>query len=410
MQRQTYDIEDIKTMLLAQCEAVVARYAPPAQGSHTTMGKYYTLNPGRADRSVGSFVIQMSGARAGRWNDFATGERGDLIDLIGLALNVDTKAALREARGFLGLENESPADVARRKAATERAKKLRGQAAQKDREDAARRSRQALAIWLSGQERLRGTPVEYYLRDSRGIDLAQLGRQPRALRYVPKCQYYDQDPETGEVFDAPLPAMAALITDLHGNTVAVHRTYLALDKCGQWGKAQVPRAKKVLGPYAGAAINIWSGAGPRGGKGSSLPTCAPGAHVYIAEGIEDALSVVMLDPDVRVLAAISLSNLGAVKLPKNVSRVTLVADMDESAEAQEALRRAVAHHRNAGRDVRMFQNRWGGKDLNDALRTAHSADRSPAGQGDLKNRRCPAGVSPCETTRGEAVEKTGAAP
>lgn len=380
-------------MLLAQCEAVVARYAPPAKGSHTTMGKYYTLNPGRADRSVGSFVIEMSGARQGRWNDYATGERGDLIDLIGLALNVDTKTALREARGFLGLVNESPEDVRRRKKATERSKELRAQAAQKDREDAARRSRQALAIWLSGQERLRGTPVEYYLRDSRGIDLAQIGRQPAVLRYVRECQCYEQDPQTGEVFDAPLPAMVALVNNLRGDPVAVHRTYLALDPGGKWGKAPVPRPKKVLGRYAGAAINIWRGIGPRGGKPASLPQCPPGSHVFIAEGIEDALSVVMLSPDVRVLAAISLSNLGAVKLPQNVSTVTLVADLDDSPEAQEALRRAIAQHRDAGRNVRIFQNHWGGKDLNDALVSALRADTSPAGQGDLENRRCPTGVS-----------------
>ena len=96
----------------------------------------------------------------------------------------------------------------------------------------------------------------------------------------------------------------------------------------------------------------------------------PGAHVFIAEGIEDALSAVVLKPEVRVLAAISLSNLGHVVLPEAVEHVTLIADLDDNDTARAELDRAIASHQSAGRTVRVFQNRWGGKDLNDALRAA----------------------------------------
>lgn len=365
--RQTYSLEDIKSMLIDRLDVVIDRYAPRASGSHITHGLYYTLNPGRADRSVGSFCVRMGGPKAGRWNDYATGEHGDVLDLIALSLGCDLSDAMREARSLLGLQSDRPEDVERRKRAAAQAAERRRRAEADDRAKRARRGKQAHAIWLSGSAALRGSPVDQYLRDARNIDLARLGRAPGVLRYVPDCFYAHTDPDTGEVIERHMPAMVAIVTDHRGRPVACHRTYLARDAAGRWVKAPVAQAKKVLGDYAGAAIHVWKGIGPRGGKPPGLRDAPAGTHVYIAEGIEDALSAVLLDPSIRVLAAISLSNLGAVRLPDTVSDVTLIADLDENETARRALDRAVAQHQGAGRRVRLFQNRWGGKDLNDAL-------------------------------------------
>ncbi|MFT6668679.1 MAG: hypothetical protein ACJAVZ_000125 [Afipia broomeae] len=141
----------------------------------------------------------------------------------------------------------------------------------------------------------------------------------------------------------------------------------------------MPKAKKVLGDYWTSSIHIWKGIGPRGGKPGSLRDVKPGAHVFIAEGIEDALSAVVLKPEARVLAAISLSNLGHVVLPEAVSNVTLIADLDDNKTARDELDRAIASHQAAGRTVRVFQNRWGGKDLNDALRAASTETENGRG-------------------------------
>ncbi|WP_062563766.1 DUF7146 domain-containing protein [Paracoccus aminovorans] len=70
-----------------------------------------------------------------------------------------------------------------------------------------------MALWLSGQERIQSTPVEYYLRDTRGIDLAQLDRQPGARRYHPAVRYKHLDRETGEVWDCEMPAMLSFVND-----------------------------------------------------------------------------------------------------------------------------------------------------------------------------------------------------
>ncbi|MEO0380915.1 MAG: toprim domain-containing protein, partial [Pseudomonadota bacterium] len=333
------------------------------------------LNPGRADRSVGSFYIHLQGDKRGRWRDHATGDYGDVLDLIALSLTCNASDALREARCYLGLATETAGDAKRRQDAIAKSK-ARAKAAAKDaKKRAEERARLARGLLYSAQTEVRGTPVEYYLRDRRGIDFEVLGRVPGSLSYHPKCYYKHTDKKTGDVVKGEFPAMLARVIDRNGKVVAVHRTYLALASDGMWDKAPVPEPKKVLGEYGGACIRLWSGLGPRRGKGAPLAKCPPDTHVHISEGIEDALSGAILWPDARFLAAISLSNLGAVALPENVTSVTLIADRDEHAASKVALELAGQQIRDSGRSVRLWQNMTGGKDLNDALRALQAEQR-----------------------------------
>lgn len=372
--RQAYSLDEIKSMLLERRHAVAQHYAPVAQGSYTDASQYWTLNPGRADRNVGSFVVYLEGAKAGRWADYATGEHGDLIDLIRLWQGGSLRDAIREARAFLGLQNDSPEDVARRKEAAERAKRLAAEAKAKDVEQKQRKSKSALALWLSGSL-IAGTPAEFYLRDTRLIDLRQLGYQPKSLRFHPALTYKHFDRETGEVWEGRYPALLAIVNDGQGKAVACHRTWLAMNDRGLWDKAPVPVPKKVLGDYAGGSIHLWRGLYPSGGRNKPLADAPPGSKVLITEGVEDGLSAAVLMPSARIVVAISLSNLGNVILPRNIAEVTLIADRDENPEARAALDRAIRAHAKAGRVVRLWQNQSGGKDLNDALRAAVMARR-----------------------------------
>lgn len=380
--RPQYSLEQIKDMLLAQIDSVVDRYAPTAPGAYTDKGAYFTLNPGRADRSVGSFCVRLSGPKAGRWNDYATGDFGDLLDLIALSCGLSNADAIREARAFLGLDTETPELRRSREKSAAEAKARREAAARRDADLSARKRRRAAALWLSAEERIAGTPVEHYLA-ARAIDLRALGAAPRALRFHPDCTYAhrEDDPETGEVFEVQtrLPAMLSAICDGAGEIVGCHRTYLQIQPGGQWGKARIasPRdpaailpAKKVLGDFAGGAIRLGNGIGPKGGKAAPLAACPPGTRVYLAEGIETALSARILRPDARVLAAVSLSNMGAVDLPANVAEVVLITDGDTHPQAVAALERAVQAHAARGRAVRLWRSERPGEDLNDALMRA----------------------------------------
>ena len=378
--RQTYAIDEIKELIIARMGEFADRYAPPAKGSYHDKGKYFTLNPGRADRSVGSFVVYLSGHKAGKWEDFATGQHGDVFDLIGLSLGLNSMVdQLREARSFLGLHTHSPEEARERAVAIAAAKERRRAAEEASRRDADRASRRAEAMWLSAEPKIAGTPVDAYLK-ARGIDLATIGHQPRALRYMARCHYRFDDKTTGEVIEFDGPAMLAAMTNLAGRIVAVHRTWLAIDPAtGRWGKARIPHpsqegaflpAKKVYAWGEGCAIRLSSGLGPKGGKGAPLNRCPPGTRVYIAEGIETALSARILRPDARVLAAYSLSNMGRVGLPREVSEVVLITDHDLAPQAQAQLEEAIRQHQAEGRTVRVWKSDRPGEDLNDALMRA----------------------------------------
>lgn len=383
--RGTLSTDQLKDRLLAELPSLVHLYAPPASGSYTKGGLYFTLNPGRADRTVGSFCITMDGPKQGRWHDYATGEKGDVIDLIGLSLGItDTVAKFREARAFLGLDTEDPAT---RRAREDQAARIRAEREAKAAADVGRADQMrkwAEGCWLSGQERIAGTPVELYLR-ARGIDLAALGHQPGAIRYHPECRYYYTEDvvnaETGEITTQrrhrPLPAMVTAI-GRGDKIIDCHRTYLSIGTSGAWEKANIEDAKKVFTDYTGGSIRLSRGIGPKGGRGAGLAHCPPGTRVFITEGIENGLSLMMLrhlagQPPVYVLAAGSIWNMAHVELPSGVAQVVLAADNDSHPQAREALERAVVAHADKGRSVAVWRSDFAGEDLNDALRRVLAA-------------------------------------
>lgn len=364
--------------LQARYRDVAERYAP---GGTLANGIYSARNPGRDDRSAGSFIVNYQGPREGRWHDFATDEDGDMLDLIQLALGTDRKGALNEARSFLGINDETPAqrDLRRReerKAAEERQRRQRKAAA----EEGQKRKR-AQALWLSAAG-IEDTPAAAYL-EGRGVGPSVLGRAPRALRFVERLRYRDVDERTGEVLhEAEHPAMVAAIhgPPRNGHPPAffgVHITWIdQVD--GLWTKAPVPKPRKVRGPKKGGFIRLWSGWGPRGGKGVPLSKAPEGACVYIAEGIEDTLSVARLigrQPGVYCIAAIDLSNFREVTLPSSLGRVVIVADRESdvpetAAKQKRQVDQAAARFRAEGRACAVWRNEWGGKDVNDALQAA----------------------------------------
>ncbi len=381
MSRPTLSIEELKDRLLAQLDGVVHHLAPPAPGSYTKTGIYFTLNPGRADRSVGSFCIHMTGQKAGRWIDYATGDRGDILDLFGLSLNLhDATARIKAAREWLGLDTEDPATRRQREAHAARLKAERERAAAREDERRAKRRKVAEAVWLSGQEQIQGTPVDFYLQ-GRGIDLRTLPHQPRAIRFHPACRYYFEeeleDQETGEITTRtvwrPVPAMLTAIAR-GPKIIDCHRTYLQERPDGSWGKLPVDDAKKVFGDYTGGCARLCGALGPRGGM-LRLRQAQPGAHVLVAEGVENALSAIVLRAmtgrsPIFVVAAGMVANLGRVELPEAVTEVTLAADNDQGEQASAQLQAAIAAHRAKGRRVRVWSSDLPGEDLNDRLRRA----------------------------------------
>lgn len=313
-----------------------------------------------------SFALRLSGERAGIWCDFASGEAGDALDLVAqCACGGDKRAAVRWAKAWLGLDGQAP-DARQRRQATQRAlRAAQGDGAADGADDAARRQRvaAALRLWLAGQASIAGTPVDRYLK-ARAIDLAELGRQPRALRFHPTCFHGPTQ--------ARRPAMVAAICDAGGRHIGTHRTWLAPDASGRWGKAAIPGNKRVYGSHKGGTIRLWRGRSRR-----PLAEAGPDETIAIAEGIEDGLTVALACPDWRVLAAVSVGNLGELELPPAVKDIVLVCQRDgENREVRRAHERALTRWQAEGRRPRLAWPPEGFKDFNDWAQAERSSEAS----------------------------------
>ena len=262
---------DLARRLADNAEAVCRHYLSNGrrEGRWWTVGDVHNT-PGR------SMMVRLKGTdrgSAGKWTDAATGEHGDLLDLIAQGQGCATLAdTLNEARRFLSLPRPEPREPVT--------------PAPQGSPEAARR--------LFGMSKpIRGTIVETYLR-TRGItDL----RDCTSLRFHPRCYYRgDEDDPT----DAPdtWPALIAAATDLTGVIIGVHRTWLDPSVTGvaeranlraSSARSRVPSARpdiqvqgSVVARRRGAAASDADGRRPRrshsgrpnGGSSSRPASCA----------------------------------------------------------------------------------------------------------------------------------------
>ncbi|HEY1447495.1 MAG TPA: toprim domain-containing protein [Caulobacteraceae bacterium] len=312
-------------------------------------------SPLREDHNP-SFAIYLAGERAGRWKDFATGETGDIFDLIGALLGLREKwDAYWWACAYLGIarnevEQASPEE-------RDRAKRNRDRRAAQAREESARYSARLKGWWLRLQP-IDGTVAETYLREARGLPLRRPA--PGALRFHPALDHVSDE---GEV--TTWPAMVAAV--VRGPViVGIHRTWLASDGSG---KAPVDTAKKMLGPVRGGVIPLAKG--PTGLTAGKADRAGARSTLAVGEGIETCLTVAAARPDFRVWAAGSLSLMGSVEWPPCASGVVLLGENDASPVARKAFQAVEALWRKqaAGRRLEVARPLVG-SDFNDWLTAA----------------------------------------
>ena len=348
--RQTLmPIAELVAMLSTAIESLVADLLPDGRREGAEW-----VAPSRWGGSGRSLSVHLVGGKAGVWRDFATGDKGgDALDLVAdLVCDGNKSQAVQWARGWLGLDQVDPQTLQRKRRA---AQVSAGQRKEQSAADQEKRKQVARAIWLGAQP-IDGSPVAAYLR-GRGIDLNCLPGMPRALRYAPKCWNAETDRE--------LPAMVAAINDDAGQHVATHRTWIDQDERNpdRWRKANLKNAKSTIGTFAGGWIKLSRSVSRRPWKD------VQGTDVIaVAEGIENALSVAQLVPEWRVIAAVSLANMGGLRMPKSVREIVICADNDPPGHpARKALEKAVAHLMADGIIVRLAHPDPKFKDWNDQL-------------------------------------------
>jgi Toprim domain len=311
--------------LAREAEAVCRHYLPKGRRE----GRYWLVgdaagNPGR------SLFVRLCGEErgrgaAGKWTDAATGEHGDLLDLIAARCGL---AAFRdiadEARRFLALPRpDFPSGDGR---------------SSRGRPDAADRIAAAQRLFAMAGP-IRGTIAEAYLR-TRGIAAAG---DAGALRFHPAC-YYRGDDGVRHAF----PALIAAVTDDSGRIMGVHRTWLAPDGAG---KAQLATPRRAMGVLLGHGVRFGFDEGH------------PGA-IAAGEGIETMLSLRMAAPNMPLIAGLSAAHLGALFLPDGLRRLYIAADSDGAGRA--GTRRLGGRAREAGIETLTLRAVLG--DFNDDLR------------------------------------------
>jgi hypothetical protein len=245
-------------------------------------------SPGR------SLFVRLTGpdrgkGRVGKWTDAATGEHGDLLDLIALNRGLDRlRDVLAEARSFLRLPRAEPAPD----------RTSRAPLAPHGSSDAARR---LYAI----SRPIRGTIAETYLRNRRITAL----HEASALRFHPRC-YYRSDADAPTV---AWPALIAGVTDLDGKIIGVHRTWL--NPSGD-DKAPVGTPRRAMGSLLGHGVRFG----------------AVGEIMAAGEGIETMLSLRTVLPTLPMVAALSATHLAVLSFHPSLRRLYIARDADRAGE------------------------------------------------------------------------------
>lgn len=282
------DASDLAHRLGRQAEAVCKRYL----GAGRRQGNYWQVGDVRNTPGRSMFVRLKDTAKgaAGKWTDAATGEHGDLLDVIRESLGlIDFADVAEEARLFLSMPPPDPEPQPKHHA----------------RSPAPSGSAEAARRLIAMCEPISGTLVEEYLR-GRGIAaLHGCG----SLRFHSRCYYRPDEHSPTETW----PAMVAAVTDLSDRITGAHRTWLAPDGSG---KAPIDIQRKAMGDLLGHAVRF----------GLSGDVLAAG------EGIESVLSAREVMPGMSAAAALSAAHLAAIQFHDALRRLYVVRDNDRAGD------------------------------------------------------------------------------
>lgn len=284
---------ELSKRLAQNVQAVCRHYLPAGRRE----GRYWMVGDvvGAPGRSLYVRLFETERGTIGNWVDAATGEHGDLVDLIRLNQRHGRLAeTINEAERFLSLP---PSASVNEHTAAAFAKPARA------------RSTTAARRLFAASKPLSGSLAQTYLR-SRGITRAF---NLSALRFHPRCYYRPNDndvPGTPGAF----PALIAAVTDTDGVQTGTHRTWL--HPSGGM-KANVTSPRRAMGTILGNAVRFGTA-----------------DDVLIAgEGIETMLSLREVLPTMPMAAATSSAHLAAILFPQTLQRLYVARDRDAAGDA-----------------------------------------------------------------------------
>lgn len=280
------DASDLAQRLGRQAEAVCRHYL----SSGRREGRYWLVGDARNTPGRSMYVRLKDSPKgpAGKWTDAATGEHGDLLDVIRESCGlIDFKDVAEEARTFLSMPRQEA-----------RPALVRHAPAPQGSPEAARRL-------VAMSQPIGGTLVQSYLHERAITDLRGTGN----LRFHPRCYYRPDEYSPTETW----PAMIAAVTDLRDRIAGAHRTWLDPRRRE---KAPLDTPRRAMGDLLGNAVRF--------GLGDEV--------MAAGEGIETVLSVRQVLPDMPMMAALSAAHLAAILFPDTLRRLYILRDNDPAGD------------------------------------------------------------------------------
>lgn len=292
------DASELAHRLAREAEAVCRHYLSNGkrEGRYWLVGDVHNT-PGRS-----MFVRLQDSPKgpAGKFTDAATGEHGDLLDIIRHSLGLrDFRDVAEEARRFLNLPRAEPQPVLKSVCPP-----------------AVAGSQEAARRLFAISQPIEGTMVETYLR-RRGIARVH---HAGSLRFHPRCYYRPDEHLPTETW----PAMIASVTDLDGRITGVHRTWLDPDGFDRirLGKAPIDTPRRAMGDLLGNAVRFGA---------------ADDDVLVAGEGIETMLSLRCALPTLPMAAALSANHLAAMLLSSSLRRLYIARDTDAAGDMVQAI-------------------------------------------------------------------------
>ncbi|MGX5804508.1 DUF7146 domain-containing protein [Bradyrhizobium sp. Arg314] len=321
----TSNQHDLAHRLGRQAEAVCRNYLSNGrrQGNYWQVGDVRNT-PGR------SMYVRLNDSPkgpAGKWTDAATGEHGDLLDVIReSACLIDFLDVAAEARTFLSLPCREQQPTAPKWTKT----------------PAPTGSAEAARRLFSISQPISQTLVERYLR-ARGITALH---ETGCLRFHPHCYYRPDERRPTEIW----PAMIAAVTNLAGKVTGAHRTWLDPQGFSEahLGRAPIDTPRRALGELLGHAVRF----------GTGFEVMAAG------EGIETMLSQRSVLATMPMIAALSAAHLSAIQFPDALRRLYIARDNDPAGDG--AMAALIERTSSAGIEAIVLAPRLG--DFNEDLR------------------------------------------
>lgn len=282
---------ELSLQLADRAEAVCRHYL-----SNGVRSGAYWLVGNTANAKGRSLYVRVAGPLSGqgargKWQDAATGEHGDLLDLIaareGHARFGET---LNEARRFLGQPEASYEN---------------GFAREDTKPSVAAGTTTALArrVW-GGCQSIQGTAGKDYLLE-RGLSLQGIS----SLRFHPALPYRDDPEPTIQ----KIPAYVVAVTDPAGRLTGIQRKWLRHAD----GNFLHPLPRKSLGNVHGNGVWLRHG---RRFQESGI--------IVAGEGVETVLSVAGVLTTPTLIACLAASHLAAFGLPLWCKRLLILQDND----------------------------------------------------------------------------------